>query len=176
MTDGARIMLVTGGARSGKSALAERLATRHPGPWLYVATAWAGDAEMAARIEKHRARRGDGWQTCEEPHDLDGALARAEGRFGAVLVDCLTLWLANHDRPAPVGELCARLGAMRTPVVLVTNEIGLGIVPADAATRAFRDAHGWMNQAVADMADQVWLSVCGQPLRVKPGRDHDEIL
>ncbi|MDO5703974.1 MAG: bifunctional adenosylcobinamide kinase/adenosylcobinamide-phosphate guanylyltransferase [Paracoccus sp. (in: a-proteobacteria)] len=177
MTDRARIILVTGGARSGKSALAERLVMRHPGPWLYVATAWAGDGEMAARIAAHQARRGDGWHTVEEPRDLDSALAQADGRFGAVLVDCLTLWLSNwYGADAPVNRLCARLHQMTAPVVLVTNEIGGGIVPADAAVRAFRDAHGAMNAAVADAADQVWLAVCGQPLRIKPGRDVDEIL
>lgn len=177
MTDRARIILVTGGARSGKSALAERLVMRRPGPRLYVATAWAGDGEMADRIAAHQARRGDDWQTVEEPRDLDGVLARADGRFGAVLVDCLTLWLANwHGKDAPVAGLCARLRQMATPVVLVTNEIGCGIVPVDAAVRAFRDAHGAMNHVVADTADQVWLAVCGQPLRIKPGRDSDDIL
>ncbi|MDO5631367.1 MAG: bifunctional adenosylcobinamide kinase/adenosylcobinamide-phosphate guanylyltransferase [Paracoccus sp. (in: a-proteobacteria)] len=176
MRDSARIILVTGGARSGKSALAERLTLRHSGPLLYIATAWAGDGEMSARIAAHQARRGDRWHTVEEPRDLDGALARADsGGFGAVLVDCLTLWLANCDSAPPLEALCARLVAMVTPVVLVTNEIGGGIVPADAGVRAFRDAHGAMNQAVADVADQVWLSVCGQPLRIKPGRNDDEL-
>lgn len=169
------IILVTGGARSGKSALAETIVARFGGARIYIATAEAGDGEMAQRITAHRDRRGPGWHTVEEPLDLTGVLARTEGQ-GARLVDCLTLWLSNHmaeGRPTEpaVAALCAALRATRGPVVLVTNELGLGIVPENALARRFRDAHGWMNQAVAAMADEVWMAVSGLPLRLKPERE-----
>ena len=175
MTQPARITLVTGGARSGKSALAERLVLRHGRPAIYIATAEAGDAEMSGRIALHQARRGDEWQTVEAPRDLAAALEATDGQ-GARLVDCLTLWLANCGEAADVDGLVATLRHQRDPVILVTNELGGGIVPMNAMARDFRDRHGWMNQAVAEAADQVWLAVCGQPLRVKPGRDSDDII
>lgn len=175
MTKPARITLVTGGARSGKSALAERLVARHGLPMIYIATAEAGDAEMSGRIALHQARRGDGWQTIEAPRDLAAALLATDGQ-GARLVDCLTLWLANCGEAADVAGLVATLRHQQDPVILVTNELGGGIVPMNAMARDFRDQHGWMNQAVAEAADQVWLAVCGQPLRIKPGRECDEIL
>lgn len=164
------ITLVTGGARSGKSDLAERLALRHGAPMIYIATAEPRDAEMAQRIARHQRRRGIGWDLVEEPLDLTGALVRSDGR-GVRLVDCLTLWLANHHGTADFSALAATLRQQSCPVVLVTNELGQGIVPADSATRRFRDAHGWMNQSVAETADEVWLAVSGQGLRLKPGKD-----
>lgn len=175
MSSTAPITLVTGGARSGKSALAERLVARHGRPLVYIATAEAGDAEMADRIARHQQRRGAGWHTIEAPRDLAGALRATDGQ-GARLVDCLTLWLSNAGATADVAGLIATLRHQQDPVVLVTNELGLGMVPMNGVARAFRDQHGWMNQAVADMADQVWMAVCGQPLRIKPGRDSDTIL
>ena len=173
MKTAAHITLVTGGARSGKSALAERLCARHPGPRIYIATAQGLDTEMSDRIAIHRARRGAGWRTVEAPRDLDAALRYTDGQ-GVRLVDCLTLWLANCGGNVDMGALTVTLRQAQSPVVIVTNELGGGIVPADAATRAFRDAHGWMNQAVAEVADQVWMAVCGQALRVKPGRDLED--
>lgn len=169
------IVLVTGGARSGKSALAETIAARLGEARIYIATAEAGDGEMAQRIARHRDQRGPGWQTVEEPLDLSGALARTEGQ-GVRLVDCLTLWLSNRmaqDSPTgpAVAALCDALRDARGPVVLVTNELGLGIVPENALARRFRDAHGWMNQAVAAVADEVWMAVSGLPLRLKPERE-----
>lgn len=164
--------MVTGGARSGKSALAEKLAFPGGEPAIYIATAEARDTEMTQRIALHRDRRGAGWQTVEEPRDLCGALARTDGQ-GVRLVDCLTLWLANvieDDPDARIRALCATLGAQASPVVLVTNELGLGIVPENALARRFRDQHGWMNQAVANVADQVWMAVSGLPLQLKPSR------
>lgn len=171
-----RITLVTGGARSGKSALAETFATRVGGARIYIATAEAFDGEMVQRIARHRDQRGPGWHTVEEPLDLVGALARTEGQ-GVRLVDCLTLWLSNRmaqeEGPASpaVTALCEALRQARSPVVLVTNELGLGIVPENALARRFRDAHGWMNQAVAAAADEVWMAVSGLPLRLKPERE-----
>ncbi|WP_018001215.1 bifunctional adenosylcobinamide kinase/adenosylcobinamide-phosphate guanylyltransferase [Paracoccus sp. N5] len=167
-----RITMVTGGARSGKSALAEKLAARAPGPAIYIATAEARDDEMTQRIALHRDRRGPDWRTIEAPRELCRALADTDGQ-GVRLVDCLTLWLANilDGDPGPrVEALCATLGAQKSPVVLVTNELGLGIVPDNALARHFRDQHGWMNQAVAAVADQVWMAVSGLPLQLKPSR------
>ncbi|REF70443.1 MULTISPECIES: bifunctional adenosylcobinamide kinase/adenosylcobinamide-phosphate guanylyltransferase [Paracoccus] len=169
-----RITLVTGGARSGKSALAESIAADHEGGRIYIATAEAWDDEMAQRIGLHRDRRGsDGWRTIEEPRNLAGALARTDGQ-GVRLVDCLTLWLSNvmaEGQPGPhVRALCRALDAQKSPVVVVTNELGLGIVPENALARRFRDEHGWMNQAVAGIADEVWMAVSGLPLRLKPQR------
>lgn len=175
MTKPVRITLVTGGARSGKSALAERLMARHDRPSIYIATAESGDAEMADRIALHQHRRGANWQTIEAPRDLIGALNATDGQ-GARLVDCLTLWLANCGAAVDIEGLVSTLRHQRDPVVLVTNELGGGIVPANAMARDFRDRHGWMNQAVAEAADQVWMAVCGQPMRIKPGRDSDDIL
>jgi len=170
----ARIIMVTGGARSGKSGLAESMASRFSGERVYLATAEAGDAEMTQRIERHRERRGAGWTTIEEPLELTRALRDSDDGQSLRLVDCLTLWLSNAmmaGDPAPqVGALCAELRSQRGPVVLVTNELGLGIVPENALARRFRDEHGWMNQAVAAIADEVWMAVSGLPLRLKPER------
>ena len=170
MSSDTRITMVTGGARSGKSALAESLAARQPGPRIYIATAEAWDDEMTDRIARHRDQRGPGWQTVEEPRDLAGALARTDGQ-GVRLVDCLTLWLSNmmaEGDPGPhVSALCQTLGTQHSPVVLVTNELGLGIVPENPLARRFRDEHGWMNQAIARVADEVWMAVSGLPLCLK---------
>ena len=169
-----RIILVTGGARSGKSALAERIAGQFAMPRIYIATAFAGDKEMSQRIARHQKMRGPDWLTVEESDDLAGALARTDGQ-GVRLVDCLTLWLANlspqDDPAARTARLCAALAGQKSPVVLVTNELGLGIVPENALARRFRDTHGLMNQSVAEVADQVWMSVSGLPLRLKPERE-----
>ena len=164
--------LVLGGARSGKSRLAESLVESQPGPCLYLATAEAGDAEMQARIAAHRARRGGRWQTFEEPLDLTGALSRLAGPGRAVLVDCLTLWLSNlmaaERDPA---EECARLEAtvadLAGPVVFVSNEVGLGIVPENPLARGFRDAAGALHQALAARLEAVVFVAAGLPLVLK---------
>jgi adenosylcobinamide kinase / adenosylcobinamide-phosphate guanylyltransferase len=163
------ITLVLGGARSGKSAYAERLIGDRG---LYLATAEAGDAEMAARIREHRRRRGMGWETVEEPLDLAGALERHTGADRAVLVDCLTLWLSNlmaaeRDVEAETQRLIERLGALPCPLVLVSNEVGLGIVPVTPLGRAFRDHAGRLNQRVAAAADRVIFVAAGLPLTLK---------
>lgn len=143
-------------------------------PRIYIATAMARDDEMSQRIALHRERRGPDWQTVEEPRDLAAALARTDGQ-GVRLVDCLTLWLAGlTEAPAPdarITQLCATLSAQTSPAILVTNELGMGIVPENALARRFRDAHGLMNQAVANIADEVWMAVSGLPLRLKPERE-----
>jgi len=164
------LTLILGGARSGKSRRAEALLTALPPPWTYIATAEAFDAEMEARIAEHRARRDGAWETLDAPRDLPEALHRARP---PVLVDCLTLWLSNLMlAEAALGTateaLEAALRARTGPVVLVSNEVGQGIVPATPLGRRFRDAQGVLNQRMAALADQVELVVAGIPLRVKP--------
>jgi len=166
---------VTGGARSGKSALAERLARETGLARVYLATAQAFDAEMADRIARHRADRGEDWETVEAPHDLAEALAASDGAGRVVLVDCLTLWLSNRmlagaDAEAESARLCTALSAMRAPVVAVSNEVGFGIVPDTALGRRFRDAQGRLNQQVAALADLALLVVAGLPLVLKDAR------
>ncbi len=165
--------LVLGGARSGKSRHAEGLVEGLAEACVYIATAQARDAEMRARIAEHQARRGLRWSTVEVPLELARALAEADGPGRAVLVDCLTLWLANlmeagREVEAETRTLLAALEGMAAPVVLVSNEVGLGIVPENALAREFRDHAGRLNQAVAAVAERVVLMVAGLPLIVKP--------
>ena len=159
------VTLVLGGARSGKSAFAESLLAGG----TYLATATAGDQEMAARIAEHRARRGESWRTLEEPLELATALAACQG---PVLVDCLTLWLANimqagREVDAETQGLVAALQDLTGPVVLVSNEVGSGIVPDNELAREFRDRAGRLNQDVAAVAGRVLLVAAGLPLVMK---------
>ncbi|MGI4951109.1 MAG: bifunctional adenosylcobinamide kinase/adenosylcobinamide-phosphate guanylyltransferase [Janthinobacterium lividum] len=164
------LTFVLGGARSGKSRYAEALVTAHPNPWTYIATAQAFDAEMRARIARHRDERAPGWHTVEAPVEMPATLDRAGA--APVLVDCLTLWLSNlllgsMDLPGAVAALMAALDGRTAPTVLVSNEVGLGIVPDNALARAFRDEAGRLHQQVAARADRVTLVVAGLPLTVK---------
>ena len=166
-----RVTLVLGGARSGKSRYAEGL-IEPAGAGLYLATAEAGDDEMAARIRHHRARRGPAWTTVEEPLDLLPTLLRHAAADRPILVDCLTLWLANllgaaRDADVETRALVDGLPRLAGPVVFVANEVGLGIVPATPLGRAFRDAAGRLNQAVAAAADRVVFVAAGLPLALK---------
>ena len=166
------VTLVLGGARSGKSRFAEGLIIRSPGPWVYLATGEAGDAEMAARIRHHRERRGEGWRTIEEPLDLAGALGRAAGEGRAILVDCITLWVSNlmaagRDVARETERLVAALSQIATPIVFVSNEVGLGIVPDNALARAFRDHAGCLHQAIAATVGSVYFVAAGIPLCLK---------
>jgi len=164
--------LVLGGARSGKSAFAERLLQGKALRKIYLATATPGDDEMRERIAHHRVRRGDGWRTIEEPLELTPTLARESAADCAVLVDCLTLWLSNimHAEREPESEtqrLTEWLDRATHPVVLVSNEIGLGLVPETPLGRRFRDAQGRLNQAVAASAANVVFIAAGLPLWLK---------
>ncbi|MGD9916514.1 MAG: bifunctional adenosylcobinamide kinase/adenosylcobinamide-phosphate guanylyltransferase [Paenirhodobacter sp.] len=166
----ARILLITGGARSGKSTLAEARTLELGSPAHYIATAQAFDAEMEARIALHRARRGPEWRTHAEPLALRAALCATDD--APRLVDCLTLWLTNlmlggHDWEAAAREMIAALPALTAPVVFVSNEVGLGIVPDNRLSREFRDAAGFLNQWVAAAADEVIFTVAGLPMKVK---------
>jgi adenosylcobinamide kinase/adenosylcobinamide-phosphate guanylyltransferase len=169
----ARCLLVFGGARSGKSAFALAAAEAAASERLYLATGSADDDEMAARIARHQAERGAGWTTLEEPLALAEALA-AEARPGrVVLVDCLTLWLANAtfaglDPAAETARLCAAIAALKGPAVFVSNEVGAGIVPETKLGRDFRDWQGRLNQEVARACDSVVLIAAGLPLLLKP--------
>ena len=168
---GRSLTFLLGGARSGKSLHAEKLATAQPAPWTYIATAQAYDDEMVERIAHHRARRGDGWLTVDAPLDLAEAL-HAIPDDQPVLVDCLTLWLSNHMLAEhDLDGLCAELGqvlsAPRGPWFVVSNEVGMGIVPDNALGRRFRDAQGQLNQRVAAVADRVFFLVAGIPMQVK---------
>jgi adenosylcobinamide kinase / adenosylcobinamide-phosphate guanylyltransferase len=165
-----KLTLVIGGARSGKSRYAESLIAALPPPRTYIATAEAGDAEMAERIEAHRRRRDATWRTIEAPRDLRAALAACKA--APVLVDCLTLWLSNlmlaeTDVEAAIETLETALAAATAPIVVVANEVGLGIVPSFPLGRQFRDMQGILNQRIAARADRVVLMVAGLPLAVK---------
>jgi adenosylcobinamide kinase/adenosylcobinamide-phosphate guanylyltransferase len=161
---------VLGGARSGKSRHAEALLEALPPPWVYIATAQAWDDEMRARIAEHRARRPPGWVTLDAPLDLPERLAAAGDV--PVLVDCLTLWLSNlmlgwHDIAMASAAMLAALAGRRATTVLVSNEVGLGIVPDNELARRFRDAAGRLHQRIAAQADHVVFMVAGLPLKVK---------
>jgi adenosylcobinamide kinase/adenosylcobinamide-phosphate guanylyltransferase len=165
------VTLVLGGARSGKSRYAERLIATYPPPWIYIATAEARDDEMAERIAAHKARRDAGWRTVEATHDVADAL-KAAPAGAAVLVDCLTLWLANlmegaFDIDAQTARLQEVLAGRSGPTVLVANEVGLGIVPDNALARRFRDLQGTLNQRLAAQAARVVMMVAGVPVAVK---------
>ncbi len=171
-----QLIFITGGARSGKSRFAQRQAESRPGALLYVATAAVGDAEMAERVARHRAERGERWQTLEEPLQLAERLPQVAAGKGAVLLDCVTLWLTNllfhhGERPEPVlAEVEKFLDAVRqldSPLYLVSNEVGSGIVPDNRLARVFRDLAGEANQLLAAAADEAWLVTAGLPLRLK---------
>ena len=182
-----RLTLITGGARSGKSGYAQQLAEQHVGPRVFLATSRADDPEMAARIERHqREREGRNWQTVEEPLDPARALAGIEPE-ALVLIDCLTLWIANlmqrcdeqgHDldESGIVRETERLLAAARNrpgPVIMVSNEVGLGIVPDNPLARRYRDLVGRCNQVVAAGADQVFLVSCGLALTLSGDRGQE---
>jgi len=165
-------VLVLGGQRSGKSRYAEQLVAESGLERIYLATATPGDAEMARRIAAHRERRNGEWTTIEEPLDLPAALARVARPGAAVLVDCLTLWVNNlfgagRDVEAEAARLVAALGALAGPAVLVSNEVGSGIIPTNELARTYADALGTLNQRVAEACPRVVLVVAGLPLVLK---------
>jgi adenosylcobinamide kinase / adenosylcobinamide-phosphate guanylyltransferase len=168
------VTLVLGGARSGKSRYAERLVESAADCGTYCATAEARDAEMAERIAAHRARRGPFWHTVETPRALGSAIGVEAALERPILVDCLTLWLSNlllagREPDAEAGALCAVLSAAAGPIVLVSNEVGMGLVPETPLGRRFRDAAGRLNQDVAALADRVVFVAAGLPLVLKAG-------
>ncbi len=163
------ITLVIGGARSGKSRFAESLAHN---PKFYLATAQAFDDEMRERIAKHQIDRDAEWTTFDTPIDLVATLQHCDGPRHYILIDCLTLWLSNLmlselDWEAELEKLILALGALRADVALVSNEVGMGVVPDNALARSFRDAQGITNQSVAEIAECVVLMTAGLPLSLK---------
>ena len=170
-----KVYFITGGARSGKSSYAEKLALDHGGKRAYIATAQAFDDEMAARIEKHRKDRGADWDTYEEPLAVAELLGKLSGRYQVVLLDCLTLWLSNvmahTDGDGPVlsraEELAKAVKGFDGSCIVVSNEVGLGIVPDNPLARKFRDLAGILNQKLAQVADEVYFTAAGIPVKIK---------
>lgn len=167
-------LLVLGGARSGKSTWAESVIHSLPPPYVYVATAQAFDDEMELRIKLHRERRKDLWETIESPTDLQAVLRSLDGLRKPVLLDCITLWLSNllcsaasAEAETAIDVLCDAIEAVDFPLVIVSNEIGGGIVPDNALARKFRDLSGLANQRLARICASVFLVTAGLPLRLK---------
>jgi len=170
--ENAKTTFVLGGARSGKSSYAEKLVEGSGLQPIYLATGRAFDTEMENRISVHRNSRGDEWQTVEEPLDLVGALQKHAGHDRFVLVDCLTLWITNlmmaeQNIAAETETLVAALPQLSGQVVFVSNEVGLSIVPENRMAREFRDHAGFLHQAVASVADEVYFIAAGLPLKMK---------
>jgi adenosylcobinamide kinase/adenosylcobinamide-phosphate guanylyltransferase len=165
-------ILVTGGARSGKSSFAEKRTKQLGSSLVYIATSEIIDSEIEKRVAEHQARRGSEWQTLHAPLKLTEALFETDGK-GPCLVDCLTIWLNNlifhnEDTVVATKELIKVLEQRSDPVVFVTNEVGSGIVPENALARRFRDDAGRMNQIISQVADEVYVSISGIPLQIKP--------
>jgi adenosylcobinamide kinase/adenosylcobinamide-phosphate guanylyltransferase len=168
-----KVYFITGGARSGKSAFAEKLASTLNGKRAYIATAQALDAEMAAKIEKHREDRGTMWDTYEEPLAVAELLAKLSRSYDVALLDCLTLWLSNvmaradGDVQSRSDELIAAIRGFKGSCIVVSNEVGLGIVPENPLARKFRDSAGMLNQKIAQAADEVYFTASGIPVKIK---------
>jgi adenosylcobinamide kinase / adenosylcobinamide-phosphate guanylyltransferase len=168
-----RSALILGGARSGKSAYAQSLAEGYGPERLYLATATPGDEEMAARIARHQADRGQGWTTVEEPLEVAAALLKHARAGRVVVVDCLTLWLTNlmlagRDPGPAVTALADAIRALAGPAILVSNEVGMGIVPDHKLGREFRDWQGWANREIGAACEAVIFVAAGLPLQLKP--------
>jgi adenosylcobinamide kinase/adenosylcobinamide-phosphate guanylyltransferase len=169
-----RIVFVVGGAKSGKSSFALAKADKFAGRKAFIATAESLDEEMKERIQRHRDQRGEDWETFEEPREMVRVLKEVRSGYSAAMIDCLTLWLSNllHNQEDPDKEITSFLSALREgkhpPFFIVSNEVGMGIVPDNAVSRRFRNLAGRLNQEVAAIADEVYLVTAGIPLRIKP--------
>ena len=167
-----KTVLILGGARSGKSGFAEQLGDAVTGEHIYIATAQAFDDEMTSRIARHRADRAAHWLTAECPLELEETIRAHDGKDAILLVDCLTLWLSNlmlgdHDVALARDGLANLVPEIQGKLLLVSNEVGQGIVPDNALARQFRDEAGWLNQALARVVDEVWFVTAGIPQRLK---------
>lgn len=171
-----KIIFITGGARSGKSSFVMKEASRISGRKAYIATAEALDKEMMNRIEGHRKQRGKEWDTFEEPLMIAEVIKNIGDRYSAVVLECLTLWLsnimhANLDIEPEIERLISSLLSHHISIFIVSNEVGMGIVPKNEMARKFRDMAGTLNQRVAGVADEVYLVVAGIPLKIKGAHD-----
>jgi len=169
-----KIIFITGGARSGKSTYALKDASTVSGNKAYFATAEALDEEMRDRIENHKKQRGKDWYTYEEPLRIAEVIQETDGKYTAIVIDCLTLWLSNimHSRLIINQEIAKLIETLRTTdhtshIYLVSNEVGMGIVPENEMARRFRDMAGILNQKVAEISDEVYLLVAGIPMKIK---------
>jgi adenosylcobinamide kinase/adenosylcobinamide-phosphate guanylyltransferase len=170
------ITFIIGGARSGKSGFALNRASLCSGKKAYVATAQALDDEMKDRVEKHRKQRTEEWETFEEPLNIANLIRDIHDRYNVILIDCLTLWLsnlmfANRDIEKEIESFCSSLltihSACRGSLFTVANEVGMGIVPDNPISREFRDLSGYLNQRIADIADEAYLVTAGMPIKIK---------
>jgi len=176
-----KIIFITGGARSGKSSFALKAGSGVKGPKAYIATAEALDDEMRERIEKHKVDRGDDWDTFEVPMQIADTLSEIKEKYGVVLVDCLTLWLLNimHQKQNTEDEIIKLVDELlnfknlshatylASQLFIVSNEVGMGIVPDNPLAREFRDLAGSLNQKIAALADEVYLVAAGIPIQIK---------
>jgi adenosylcobinamide kinase/adenosylcobinamide-phosphate guanylyltransferase len=168
-----RIVFITGGARSGKSSFVLREAEKFSGRKVYIATAEARDEEMRERIEAHQKMRGKDWDTCEEPLKISGLLRETYDRYQVIVVDCLTLWLSNvmHAGMNPGHEIDCLISSLTTHhsslLFIVSNEVGMGIVPENEMARRFRDVAGVLNQKVAEVSDEIYLLIAGLPVKIR---------
>ena len=169
-----KIVFVIGGAKSGKSSFALDRAQSLSGRKAYIATAEPLDDEMKERIEKHKRQRGEDWDTFEEPLHIDLVLKKMSDDYSVVIIDCLTLWLSNlllgkENSEAKMNDLVSSLkNCSGQTIFVVSNEVGMGIVPDNALSRMFRDLAGTVNQKMAELADEVYLVTAGIPIRIKP--------
>ena len=166
------VTFVIGGARSGKSSFALKEGSALAGKKAYVATAEALDAEMKARIEKHREERSEEWITFEEPLNIARLIEDIHEKHDVIIIDCLTVWLSNlmmNDKNVEkeIGSFCSALYSQRSTLFIVSNELGMGIVPDNELARRFRDIAGAMNQKIASLADNVYLVTAGIPVKIK---------
>jgi adenosylcobinamide kinase/adenosylcobinamide-phosphate guanylyltransferase len=168
-----RTIFITGGARSGKSSFAIAEASRVYGKKAYIATAEALDEEMRQRIENHKRQRGDEWVTYEEPLKVADVIKKIEGKYSVIVIDCLTLWLSNimHGCLNIKAEIEYLISSILTPhlplMYIVSNEVGMGIVPENEIARKFRDMAGVLNQKMAEVSDTVYMMVSGIPIKIK---------
>jgi adenosylcobinamide kinase/adenosylcobinamide-phosphate guanylyltransferase len=169
-----KIIFITGGARSGKSTYTLEDASRLTGKKAYIATAEALDEEMRDRIENHKKQRGKDWDTYEEPLRIAEVIQEIEGKYTAIVIDCLTLWLSNIMQSGlnisqEIAKLIEtlRITHHTSHIYLVSNEVGMGIVPENDMARKFRDMAGILNQKVAEISDEVYLLVAGIPIKIK---------
>lgn len=172
-----KIVFITGGARSGKSSFALKESTKIPGKKAYIATAEALDKEMKERIEEHRKKRRNTWDTYEEPLRISETIKKIEGEYKVIVIDCLTLWLSNlmhanlniKRETEGLIEILKnfKLRTQDSKLFIVSNEVGMGIVPRNEMARRFRDMAGYLNQRVAELADEVYMVVAGMPVKIK---------